>query len=336
MNLKKILACAVSTMMLFSGVVANAELSVTPDDDMGYRVETLPTSEEILARNPILEITSTLLTDQADVRSYSNVAWSGQHNINNFDVYKVDLNFTNLGPVFNGYNADWTTKSVTGVSGVQFTFIDGASQIAGNDITPVNLLENGNGTFTVNGNNLVLNWAASDTANPHPDLGEEVSIYEENGDMSLSVLVALSKGGSLTFNSFTSQITYTVSDGIQDTNTQNQNTQLPETVTIGTPAPEPAALDMTVDFSGKYDNGYVWQANITKGENDIDSFTAKFTADTETADRAIINVEDMVGKFTGEGTLSFNIGLDTTKTLTGAEFTVGAGAESKTVAAPLE
>lgn len=98
---------------------------------------------------------------------------------------------------------------------------------------------------------------------------------------------------------------------------------------------EPAALDMTVDFNGKYNNGYVWQANITKGENDIDSFTAKFTAGAETADRAITNVEDMVGKFSG-GQLSFNIGLDTTKTLTGAEFTVGAGAESKTVAAPLE
>lgn len=106
------------------------------------------------------------------------------------------------------------------------------------------------------------------------------------------------------------------------------------TFKIGEPVPE-KVLDLNVNLAGKYDNGYVWNAEISEGKAALDKFEATFTADEASVDRAVTNVADMAGKFTGEGKLAFNIGLDTTKTLTGATFTVGAGEETKTVAAPL-
>lgn len=88
-------------------------------------------------------------------------------------------------------------------------------------------------------------------------------------------------------------------------------------------------LALTVTPEAKQTNGYVWTADITKGANDITSFTAKFTADGETADRAISNI-DAVNKFLGEGSTQFNIGLKTAKALTAVEFAVSDGATTAT------
>lgn len=88
-------------------------------------------------------------------------------------------------------------------------------------------------------------------------------------------------------------------------------------------------LALTVTPEARQTNGYVWTADITKGANDITSFTAKFTADGETADRAISNI-DAVNKFLGEGSTQFNIGLKTAKELTAVEFAVSDGATTAT------
>jgi hypothetical protein len=92
---------------------------------------------------------------------------------------------------------------------------------------------------------------------------------------------------------------------------------------------EPQELALTVTPEARQTNGYVWTADITKGANDITSFTAKFTADGETADRAISNI-DAVNKFLGEGSTQFNIGLKTAKALTAVEFAVSDGATTAT------
>lgn len=96
-------------------------------------------------------------------------------------------------------------------------------------------------------------------------------------------------------------------------------------------------MDMTASLKGKYENGYVWEATVTPGANALAQFNAKFTeAGTgKTAERTVHNPGAM--DFSGTGSLTFNVGLRTQKTLSGAEFTAYATADDyKTVAAPVE
>lgn len=82
-------------------------------------------------------------------------------------------------------------------------------------------------------------------------------------------------------------------------------------------------LEMTVDCEGKFDNGYVWTAEITQGdEGEVDSLTAEFVSGGQTANRGVVNIGDLTSKFGGAGSLRFNIGLVTTKILDSATFTV--------------
>lgn len=99
---------------------------------------------------------------------------------------------------------------------------------------------------------------------------------------------------------------------------------------------EAKTMDMTASLKGKYENGYVWEATVTPGDNALTQFKAKFTDDKDnTVERSVQNVGSM--DFSGTGSLTFNVGLKTARTLSGAEFTAYATAEDyKTVAAPVE
>ena len=96
-------------------------------------------------------------------------------------------------------------------------------------------------------------------------------------------------------------------------------------------------MDMTASLKGKYENGYVWEATVTPGKNALSQFKAKFTdaATSESVERSVSNPGSM--DFSGTGSLTFNVGLKTARTLSGAEFTAYATADDyKTVAAPVE
>lgn len=338
MNMKKIVAFGISAMMLFS-TVANAELTVGNGGMDGYNfADTLPTAEEIQARNPKVAVEVTQLLTDDEVKAATSMLWSRQTPVDTYDVYKWDVSITDMGGLFAGLDLEtMMAQQKCSLLGIELLF--GTTDIVKTFVTDEAVLDGVKFTGSQHGgltNYYAIGW--TDTTN-YPEYAE-AGEYIENASVSgISLVVALNKGTEVEITDMSGKITYDVGNiqgGAYDS-INCENVSFPASIEmIPAGEPEPAALDMTVGFEGKYDNGYVWQANITKGENDIDSFTAKFTAGAETADRAIINVEDMVGKFSGEGTLSFNIGLDTTKTLTGAEFTVGAGAESKTVAAPLE
>lgn len=98
---------------------------------------------------------------------------------------------------------------------------------------------------------------------------------------------------------------------------------------------EETCADLKVGFEGKFDNGYVWKADLTKGTKDIASFKAKFEAGEAVAERQIKNIADLTSKFDGEGKVSFNIGLETKKELTKATFTVNDG-DDHAVEAPVK
>ena len=340
MNMKKIVAFGISAMMLFS-TVANAELTVNDGGmgDDGYMfVDTLPTGEEIQARNPKVAVEVTQLLTDDEVKAATSMLWSRQTPVDTYDVYKWDVSITDMGGLFAGYDlSTMSEQQMCSLLGIELLF--GTTDIVKTFVTDEAVLDSVKFTGAQHGAQpqyYAIGW--TDTTH-YPEYAETGAYVENASAEGISLVVALNKGTEVTITDMSGKITYDVGNiqGGAYNGYNCENVSFPASIEmIPAGEPEPAALDMTVDFNGKYDNGYVWQANITKGENDIDSFTAKFTADTETADRAIINVDEMVGKFTGEGTLSFNIGLDTTKTLTGAEFTVGAGAESKTVEAPLE
>ncbi len=98
--------------------------------------------------------------------------------------------------------------------------------------------------------------------------------------------------------------------------------------------PEETCATFAVDSVNKFDNGYVWTADLTKGTKDIASFKAKFEAGEAVAERAVKNV-DVLNKFAGAGKVSFNIGLETKKELTKATFTVNDG-DDHAVEAPVK
>ena len=317
MKFKKVFASCVVAVMAFSSI---ASAATTVDD---------------AHTTPKIDIAVEKLEDETSINDVAGAAYLKRNPYDEaaYDYYKITYTFTELGELRNDafedilaiYNISFGLNTDQIVSaGIKSSAIEKTSTAVGQDARP-GYEQYFNMTMTAQGG----------TENPFPAANMDNLEQEQefNGSIVIPFVVAINDGTSVVVDDFYHMITYIV-----DNKGQYENFEMttPDSITIGTLAPEPAELDMTVDFNGKYNNGYVWTANITKGENDIDSFTAKFTAGAETADRAITNVEDMVGKFTGEGTLSFNIGLDTTKTLTGAEFTVGADAESKTVAAPLE
>ena len=317
MKIKKVIALGVSAMMMLSSIAVVSAAN-----------------EEYLERQPKVAITvGEQITDIDTYKLYTDARGATNRFLDDkYDYYLVTVDLTDLGSIYNnddgwagvaGFNVglktdgivtkDGTTTIAAGLSGQL-----GASSIGAGQGSAVGQTEYFN-----------LMWTGT-TGDPYPGYGDAGNA-EDNGSMSVYWVLPVAEGASVTIDEFKVTVTY----DINNTNVQNNNAVVTTTpVVIGQPVTT-SELDMTVGFEGKYGNGYVWEANITQGENAIDSFTAKFTADTEVANRAVTNVADMASKFTG-GQLSFNIGLDTTKTLTGAEFTVGAGAESKTVVAPLE
>ena len=338
MNMKKIAAFGISAMMLFS-TVANAELTVGNGGMDGYNfVDTLPTAEDIQARNPKVAVDVTQLLTDADVQAATSMLWSKQTPVDTYDVYKWDVTINDLGALFAGLDlSTMAEQKMCSLLAIELLF--GTTDIAKTYVTNDATLDGVKFTGAQHGAQTdYYSIAWSDTTH-YPEYLEEGAYVENASVPAISLVVALNKGTEVTITDMKGKITYDVGNiqGGAYNGYNCENVSFPASIEMKPQGsePVPSELDMTVGFEGKYDNGYVWEANITQGENAIDSFTAKFTADTEVANRAVTNVADMASKFTG-GQLSFNIGLDTTKTLTGAEFTVGAGAESKTVVAPLE
>lgn len=110
-----------------------------------------------------------------------------------------------------------------------------------------------------------------------------------------------------------------LSEGVYEVkaSSENSNAILSNTFTL---AVQNIALTVTPD-GNVYENGYVWLAEITKGEADINGFSATFGAGSESVTKSVSNVDAMTG-FDGEGVLSFYVGLKTDKALSAASFTV--------------
>lgn len=329
MKIKKIFALGLSATLMLSSVIANAELTVKDDVDLGDKVVvTLPTTEELKLRRPDVTVIATKLETQDDVLAATTKAWSLKHKIDKYDVYKLTFTASNLGGLYNGMDTNYEGaqaglglfKVELGTTALKEFYVDSTSIVGGNLAANQDV------------DAFKISYNISNTKNPYPYYDDKGSaMYMENGSIDMSAVVAIGVGETLTINNIKGQIAYTVNM----VNTEATLGNVQDTLVIGKAAPVETCATLNVDLAGKFDNGYVWTADLTKGTKDIASFKAKFEAGEAVAERQIKNIADLTSKFDGEGKVSFNIGLETKKELTKATFTVNDG-DDHAVEAPVK
>lgn len=315
MNIKKVVALGVSAMMILSSMAVSAA-----------------TEEDYLNREPKVAITvGEQITDLDTYKQYTDSRGAANRFLDDkYDYYLVEVAVTNLGQI---YNNDDGIAGVSGVTiGLETTEIvtkDGSTQIAAglSGQLGASAIQAGQSGVVGQENYFNLIWTGA-TGDPHPVYGDS-GATQENGEMNYNFVLPVAEGASVTVNNFTVTVTYNV-DGLGNVQCNN-GTVTTSPLVIGK-APDPAAeLALEVTNPVNAENGYIWDASITKGEADVNSFTAEFKAGAESTTREVKNVGEILNKFEG-GKVSFNIGLLTERTLDEAKFTVGDAAGASSVA----
>ena len=314
MKLNKIVAFAASAVLAFS-TVASAATS----------------KADVAALNPKWEIDVTPLTTKDEVKAASSAKYAKDYDDATYDYYKLTYKLTGVGDlkqanwedVLGIYNITLGLKTTEIKSaGVKSVLIDNTSSAVGQSAI-VGETDRFNFSFTADGG----------VANPYPkmDQDEGTQLQEFAGSFEFPFAVAVAKGATVDVDQFYALIVYITDAGKADCT----NITMPTSLKIGKAAPVETCATLNVDLAGKFDNGYVWTADLTKGTKDIASFKAKFEAGEAVAERQIKNIADLTSKFDGEGKVSFNIGLETKKELTKATFTVNDG-DDHAVEAPVK
>ena len=314
MKLTKLLASSLVVAMAFTSIVSAAT-----------------TVEDAKALTPKLDIAVEQLTDSASINDVAGAAYLKRNPYDEatYDYYKLTYTFTELGNLRNDAFEDIlgiytialglnTTDIVSG--GIKSSAVESTKTALGQDGRP------GYEQYY----NMTME-ASGGVSNPFPaaDTDNLEQVQEFSGSIEIPFVVAIADGTSVTVDDFYAQIVYIV-DGVKQY--ENFNVITPDSVTIGKPAAE---LALEVTNTADTDTGYIWNASITKGEADINSFTAEFKAGAESATREVKNVGEILNKFEG-GKVSFNIGLLTSRTLDEAKFTVGdAGGASANATVPM-
>lgn len=310
MKLNKIVAFAASAVLAFS-TVASAATS----------------KADVAALNPKWEIDVTPLTTKDEVKAASSAKYAKDYDDATYDYYKLTYKLTDVGAlkqanwedVLGIYNITLGLKTTEIKSaGVKSVLIDNTSSAVGQSAV-VGETDRFNFTFTADGG----------VANPYPkmDQDEGTQLQEFAGSFEFPFAVAVAKGATVDVDQFYALIVYITDAGKADCT----NITMPTSLTIGKTE---TCADLKVGFEGKFDNGYVWKADLTKGTKGVASFKAKFEAGEAVTERQIKNIDALTSKFDGEGKVSFNIGLETKKELTKATFTVNDG-DDHAVEAPL-
>lgn len=326
MKLKKILALSACAAMTFVSV-ANA--AYVMDDGAYVADEVTKAQVENYTPKAVIDIKS-LTADEAKAAGLPLGRGGSALTDANSDFYKIDLTVSDLGDLMYAYLAGtdfgsemqlrlFTAK--VDLKGVVFKKIATASTFDGIAWT----------TSAANNEDDLLSmywYAGSDeksypTRNPASTGEDLIGSYIENAALDTATFVfAVDEGYTATVTPEL-KITYA---GQNDTDGQfsanatkgvfpNGDVVIGKTETCA---------EFAVNSVEKFDNGYVWTADLTKGTKDIASFKAKFEAGEAVAERAVKNPE-VLNKFAGEGKVSFNIGLETKKELTKATFTINDG-----------
>ena len=329
MKLKKILALSVCAVMTMASV-ANAAYIV----DEGWYVADEVTFDQVAnyTQKAAIDVSS-LTAEEAKAAGLPLGRGASALTDANSDFYQIDVTFTDLGDLMYAYLAgsdfgkemqvkvvnakvelkDLAFKKVATTS--SFNGVAWAASEPGNSL-----------------NSLSMYWfAGSDSAaypGRTPASGDLEGTYIESADTKIdkaSFVIAVDEGYTKTISP-NSSVTYYVLNGSGDKSMDVTNGIFPNgDVVFGAPAEEKHA-EITADLEGKYDRGYVWTTEITKGDKDIESFKAKFETADDSTERSIKNV-DALNKFLGEGKTAFQVGLftPTKKELTKATFTVNDG-----------
>lgn len=115
-----------------------------------------------------------------------------------------------------------------------------------------------------------------------------------------------------------SELTITGHTGGYKENTGDTVTTVPATVKFASAEPTVTPWEVAITAEPKYENGYIWKADTTKGDGNLTKFDVTFTdADSNTLTRSILS-SDKSGTFDWNAATTFYVGLKTARTVTAA------------------
>lgn len=232
MKVKKIISLLAAVSVLSASIVSVSALTI---DENGM-ITDIPANSEISTRNPELSVVATQLTTADEVKAAgANTKYlKTTGNVNNYDVYKLEVTVSNLGELTNGYDPDYNYAYI-GVTNVEVGLA--TTDIVGSYVTASQLSGNagaGQGTQTGKEKYFYVNYASPSVDNPYPvfdkDNGESAE-YIKNGSMTINALVSITKGTSVTISEFAPSVIYQASGGVE--NVKVTNVTAPESLVLG-------------------------------------------------------------------------------------------------------
>lgn len=239
MKIKKIISLLAAVSVLSASIVSVSALTIDKDG----MINDIPANSEILTRNPELSVAATQLTTADEVKAAgANTRFlKTTGNVDNYDVYKLEVTVSNLGELTNGYDPKYEYAYI-GVTNLELGFA--TTDIVGSYVTGSQLggtASAGQGTQTGKEKYFYVNYASSSTDNPYPAFDKEngeTAEYIENGSMTINALVSIAKGTTVTISEFAPVVVYQASGGVE--NVKVTNITAPKSLVLGkadVPAP---------------------------------------------------------------------------------------------------
>lgn len=252
-------------------VIAFESVDVAGDGSMMLKcIKSIPTKEEVGARDVQFSVTSKLLTTQ-ELTAETNAMFA--NGAKSFDVYKVTAKYSNLGELANGYLSDMSGNTVTvGARAWEFNIKD-ATPIKKYSIKGAQFPGGTAKQAVVNGK-LNSYYQATDTQNPYPvyDAGAMGDAeYIANGEVTLDVIIGIEKGTTLTLTPDQYEATFMYTVGLD---AQYAAFTKP-TVVIGQVEVEKDPIEI-VGNRYDLDDGFAWDVQVNKYQP-AKTYTATFT-----------------------------------------------------------
>ncbi len=191
MNLKKILALAVCSMMALSSV---ASATITTDIDGWYLQDTKPTKASVEARavsvTPAVE-----KIDLATAKTYGITAGKGASakTDDNTDFYKITMTVNNIGELYAAYDINSDYATIWSVK--MFNIAIAIPGISSNKQAVTSSTFEGK-SWSIGGDGLQLTYGANSNEAYPAGAGEE-GIYVNNPEVSVVAVYAVNKGFTL-------------------------------------------------------------------------------------------------------------------------------------------
>jgi uncharacterized protein YjdB len=197
MKLKKIISLlAVASIVATTSITSFAAISI--DDDNVIDQSSFDTTDQIGQRVPTLDLKVTQLTTKTEVKAATTTAFANQNSVDTYDLYQIDITSGNMGELVNGYDEDYN-RIYSGVSGITVAF---DTQAFATKYAKTTQLTGGTVSLGLDNQTKIFNvlWQTSDVQNPFPYFNEDEDeiVYSENGEFTISIVVGVTKGTSVT------------------------------------------------------------------------------------------------------------------------------------------